>query len=184
MFCWLTSQEETRTLKQPAHAPLTSQHFYQHNTSASVTHITKIVFLRGLCLLLTAIQMILYWIIDLFVRLVFTRLFDSWSWWDVLENCWCTTALVCLCWGQQRNCCGSLTLPSQPSPGSRHGLHTPGATNLYIAKYQSDWWKQESNWAITCIFRNVCSNLLTNKSHNSSIEPLLLHIQKIYSSKP
>ena len=157
MFCWLPSQEETRTLQQlmrlsPHRALLSTQHI-----RVSHSHNKNSVFKRAMSVANCYPNDT---ILDnrFICRLVFTRLLDSWSWWDVLENCWCTTALVCLCWGQQRNCCGSLTLPSQPSPGSRHGLHTPGATNLYIAKYQSDWWKQESNWAITCIFRNVCSN--------------------------
>ena len=65
----------------------------------------------------------------------------------------------------------SLTLPPQPRPGSRHGLHTTGATNLYIAKYQIDGNRNpiEPSHASSAMF------VLTNKSHSSSIEPLLLH---------
>ena len=138
MVCWLTSQEEQEHSSScTSHI---SHHFYQH---IRVSHKTKTVvtsMFHMLCLLLTENQTITFKR-DYYMHLTsqpLTLYLNSVRSFDevLMPN---TGGALCLCWGQQRNCCGvphssSSSQPRQPS----HGLHTTGAMQPFTSRKISD----------------------------------------------
>ena len=167
MFCWLTSQEETRTL----HFMRLSLH-YQHNTSASVTKQNKILDFWS------ALSVANFkpddFIVGLWAIFTFT-ITDSSP--HLIDMFWGKTLLVwvlCL-WGrQQRNCCGDLSLLfllRLSCPGWAMGWTQGAPCNLLhreISARLMETGIKKKAFLPQC---NPCFISLNKES----IEPLLLH---------
>ena len=88
--------------------------------------------------------------------LISVRCFDE----VLMQN---TGEALCLCWGQQRNCCGcdpSLFLLSQlrqPPWASHKRRHQPLHREI-SARLMETGIQLRGRGAINCIFRNVCFN--------------------------